>query len=694
MTKDQWEEEAIERFRAYLSSARQFTYGITDRDVVVNPATGENFDYQLQNEKGEKIAVELFRMVENGEDLAESRVWHQVSSFLKQAIEKKGLKGYLVYTPQFFVKKSEMKVYAEKMAEVIEKGIKDNPTVEKFEHENFKFNKIKSLETISLSYSKGARSIDSRGTATNSFVYKLPKKNKQVDIEDHERVLVVVNWAVFVDPHSAIRALSSFDFEQFKNVDKIFFEAKEGEFSLIFDRSVVDAIKTHIKVENPDALNLLIEYLKNQLDDKNQNAFDFIKTIGTASGNLDWLADNGAKENLVRFTENLGEENIEDMMWVVRMLQNDHNPSLSGENDIDDPNGEHNYHIQVLKNEDARNITTVRGHLCWLMSRIIAKNKPKYYKEIIEIIQRYIAEGNLYIRIQATYPLVEFLVRKNAIKNQDESTFDWKQEERDLVREIPLKMLRDNVQYPRVLEALLHVFDKFRDLTETEAEEVLRALIATEHDDVLHDLAALIPYFALFRKNDFPRMGTFNPATFEALLKDQIVNGKRALKSSLTWHFWKMLEEKMLPYEQIREYILLFWANGYDSDVASMFGLVFEQLAITAPEDAKDLFEKMTELLIERLKNNPEERHQAWVNGSEEIVGLLVNEPDRLLGLVNNLKEIWLVGGTYIGEIATIFENYQNVPVTDKERVKVELKKIYEGMKAINANIQLVDWNK
>ena len=306
MTKEQWEEEAIERFRAYLSNARQFTYGITNRDVVVNPTTGENFDYQLQNENGEKIAVEIFRMVENGTDLAKNRVWHQVTNFLRDILKKKGLKGYLVYTPQFFVKKSEMKIYAEKMAEVIEDGIKNNPTASKFTHEGFNFHKIVSLENISLSYSEGVRSIDSRGTATHSFVDKLPKKNKQVNIADHERVLVVVNWAFFVDPHSAIRALSSFDFGQFENVDKIFFEGKEGEFSLIFDRSVVDAIKGHTPVNNPDALKLLVEYLDNQLDDKNQNAFDFIKTVGTTSGNLNWLT-NGAKISLIRFAENFPE---------------------------------------------------------------------------------------------------------------------------------------------------------------------------------------------------------------------------------------------------------------------------------------------------------------------------------------------------------------------------------------------------
>lgn len=695
MAKDQQEEEAIERFREYLSRTRAFTYGVTDRDVIVNEETKENFDYQLQNENGEKVAVEIFRLVENGEDLARSRVWHDMAGLIKDETEKKGLKGYLVYTPNFLVSKSKRKAFAAKQAKIIEEGIKSNQTEEKFSYEGYEFHKIPSLESISFSFSDGARSVDSRGTATSSFANKLPKKNKQVGVADHERMLLVVNWAFFVGSHDAIRALSSFDFDQFENVDKIFFEGKQGEFALIYDRSVIEAIKARQKVENPEALKLLIQYLKHRLADKNQGAFDFIKTMGQSSGNLNWLSDDEAKENLVQFgTELLAKGLVDEAMWIVRMLENDPNPAPSGANDPDDPNGDYNYHSKVLRGEDARIITTVRGHLCWLMSRIIVQNKPAYYTEIIKILIRYISEGNLYIRTQATYPLMELVIRRKATRNQDGTPFDWNPKERVLVREIPLEMVRDNAKYPRVLESVLHIFDKFRDLNEREAEEVLRILLATEQDDVLHDLATLVAYFALFRKKDFPADGAFKPDVFIEILRDQTMNGKRTMRSSLAWHFWKILEQKLLPYDELREYILLFWENAYDSSVASMFGLVYEQLAIVAPNDARDLFEKMIELLKVHLQNNPAESRQAWVKGTEEVIDLFMAEPDRLLKLVNNLKDIWVMGSVYIGDIAAIFGSYQKVASKDKEHVRSELKKLYEEMKKIHPQIQPVDWSK
>ena len=693
MVKQQWEEETIERFRGYLSQNRNTTYGITGRDVVVDKRTGGNFDYQLQNEKGEKIAVELFRMVENGEDLAKSRVWYKVVGFLRDAVQRRGLKGYLVYTPQFFVKKSEMKVYSEKMAEVIEKGIRFNTTAKEFVHDGFKFHKVESFDTISLSYSDGVRSVDSRRTAINSFVRLLPKKNKQVNIANHERLLVVVKWAYFVDSHAAIGALTTLDFNQFTNIDKIFFEEKEGEFVLIYDHSVIDAIKSRTEIKNPDSHKLLVEYLKNKLDDRNHNAFDYIKTIGTRVGNLEWLPKD-TKENLIHFGKTFSVGQIEDAMWIVRMLNNDQNPNPTGANDLDDPEGKHNYHSDVVRNEDVRNITTIRGHLCWLMSHIVAKNKPQYYTEIISILTRYIREGNLYMRIQATYPLVELIVRGKATKNQDESPFEWKQEERDLVRDLPLNMLRENAAHPRVQKAILYMFDKLRDLNEAEAEEVLSAFVSIDDSDVLHDLAALLPYFALFRKGDFPEESPFNPSASITLLKEQIVNGKTALKSSLAWHFWKMLEEKSIPYKDIREYMLLFWGNEYDPSTAHMFGLIIRQLADISPGDAKDFFEKIANLLKEYLLKHPEERHQVWLDDTDHALILFVSEPNRLLRLIGTLKDIWMVGGTYIGNMSLIFGSHEKVPGGDKERVKFELKRMYDEMKTVQPLLQPIDWNR
>jgi hypothetical protein len=109
-----------------------------------------------------------------------------------------------------------------------------------------------------------------------------------------------------------------------------------------------------------------------------------------------WLDDNLARENVVAYAENqLKDKRIDDALWVLNMLHDDPNP---------DPAGESDYHARILQNEDVRFITTVRGHLCWLMSQLIVQNLPELYTRIIDILERYAKEPNLYLRVQVAFP--------------------------------------------------------------------------------------------------------------------------------------------------------------------------------------------------------------------------------------------------------------------------------------------------
>lgn len=696
--KEQWEEEAIERFRNFLGQERTTTYAVTDRDVVVNPATNENFDYQLQNQDGGKVAVELFRLIEDGKQLGRQKVFGDFLAELKKDLLSRGVKGYFISTPEFLVKKSQISAHSARIAEEIEKAIKDNDDADKFEHNGFEFVRIKDFNTVSFSYHwGGVRSIDSRGTAATVFATKLPKKNKQVDVSDHERILLVVSWAFFVEGADAIRALSGFDFSQYQNVDKIFFEQREGQFALVYDRTVVEAIQNKQPVSDNASLKLMLQYARYQLGEKKPEAFDYVKTVTSLTGGIGWLADNAAKENLISYGEELvSKDQLDDAMWIVRQLHNDPNPNTRGENDEDDPNGEHNYHARVLRGEDASVITTVRGHLCWLMMKIAGKSKPEYYTELIEIMSRYLKEDNLYIRIQASYILEIFWANRRAKKNPDETPFDWKDEERVYIRQLTLDTIRANHSYPRVMQALLHVLNRNRDLNELEAEEILRLFIATEQSDVLHDLAAYVVYFALFREKDSQYYGgQFNSEKFVELLKEQIRDGADAMSSSLAWHLWKLLTDKVLPYEVIKEYIPIFLEGKYSASAMSKLALIIEELAKIAPPDAATLYEHALEKLDEHLKNKPGEGHQHWINGTEEVLPILAQEPERLISVIGRLKDMWMRKvQMYVGNIQTIFESYMLVPEKSKAETKVALKAMYDEMKAVHPPLQEVDWTK
>jgi len=677
--KEQSEEEAIERFRNFLGLERKTAFAITGRDVEVNSVTHENFDYQLQSQDGAKIAVELFRLIESGEELARQKVFSEFVEKLKTELLTRGVKGYFISTPEFLLKKRDIPAYTARIATELEQAVKNNGEAKEFEHASYEFTKISSLESIAFSYSSGARNIDPRGTAASIFASKLPKKNKQVAVPDHERMILVVNWTAYISGEDVIRALSGFDFSVYENIDKIYFERREGEFELVYDRTVVDAIQNKQLIPDISADSLMLQYARYQLGEKKPEA------------------DNGAKENLISYGEDLvAKDQLDEAMWIVRQLENDPNPNSSGANEIDDPEGEDNYHAKILSGEEVKYIVTVRGRLCWLMMKIAAKSQPKYYTELIRIMSRYLSEENLYIRTQATYILGVLWSNRRATKNADESPFEWNDEERKQIHDLTLRTVRANRAYPRVIQALLDVFNKMRDLSEEEAEEILTLSINTEHDDVLHNLAPYVVYFALFRERDSQFYGdTFRSARFIEIFKDQITNGKDAMSSTLAWHIWKLLTDKVLPYTVLREYIVLFLEGKYSSGAMTKLALIFEELVAIAPEDAATFYERALESLEEYLKTKPADGYQHWINATEEILPILAKEPNRLIAVVERLKNIWMTGmNIYIGNIQTIFGSYELVPSEHKEEVRTKSKAMYDEMKAVHPPLQEVDWTK
>ncbi|MBI2278900.1 MAG: hypothetical protein HYU81_02460 [Candidatus Brennerbacteria bacterium] len=693
----QWEEEAIERFRVFLGQERATDYVITGREVVVDQNTNENFDYQLQSQDGTKVAVELSRIVESGEELAHQKVFGSFIEHLKKELLSRGIKGYFISTPEFPVKKKDIAALSLKIANDLEKVIKENGETKRFKGAGFEFSKVEDLDTIVFSYHSGVKSIDPRGTASSGFAIKLPKKNRQIAVPDHEGILVFVSWAMFVDGADAIRALSTFDFSNFQNIDKIFFEPRQGQFVLVYDRTVTEAIKNKQPISDSSSLRLMLQYARYQLGEKKPEAFEYVKAVTTLAGNLNWLEDNQAKENLISYGEELlDKEQIEDTMWIVRQLHNDSNPHPDGTNESDDPKGDYNYHEKTLRGEDVGIIATVRGHLCWLMMKIVAKNKPEYYTEIIDIMTRYLKEANLFIRIQASFILDELWRRRRATRNQDGSMFAWEDKERVYIRQLALDTIRENHSYARVMEALLHIFNSVRDLNEKEAEEMLELFLETKDDDVLHDLAALIVYFALFRENDSQYYGgDFNPNKFVSILKNQIKNGAPSMRSSLAWHIWKLLKDNALPYEKLKGYPPLFLEGKYAYKAQSELHLILEELIKIAPDDALMLYECSIKLLEDFLKTKPDEGSQYWINNTEEMLSVLAKDPDRLISIVGRLKNIWMTSRQiYIGNIKTIFESYQLVAGEQKEKVKETLKSMYNDMKAIHPPLQEVDWTK
>lgn len=691
MPKEQWEEETIQKFISFLQDSYENTFGISGRDVLVD--SGQNYDYELTDSVGNKYAVELFRLVESEDELGQGRAWGRVTEKLKEEMKSRKLGGFLVNTPNFIYRKNELSSFVISQADVIEGAIKEDGHNDKFTKNGYEFNKINDLDSVVFSSNSGVRSVNPIDTALKGLARLLPKKNGQLDAPSHSRILVIVNWAMFVGREDIINALTSINFDEMLNVDEIYYEVDPSNFVQVFSRNVFNAIKDKVLITNKGENELLNKNIRYLLLDKNSQAYDYVKTVTEKSGGYDWFFDQWAKENLIKYAEHrLKDENsIDESLWVIENFNDDKNPNKDNSNDPDDPDGKHNYHQQLIENEEVRIITTVRGHLCWLISVVIVQNKPELYPLLISVIERYLNEDNLYIRCQAIYPLVELIRRRRATKNQDGSSFDWDKNERLKVRELAFSVLRKNIKYPRVMHNVLHLFGYLRDINEKEAEEVINLFLNTKQEYIMRDLAALIIYFAFFRKNDWADDYVFNPKLFIDILNQQIISGDEHIRASIAWHLWKILEEDQLSYDDIKKYIFLFNDGPYNQNVSSMLALSVEKIIELAPDDAARLYVDMVSKIKNYLDLNPNHHHH-YISSTEKILPIVAYNPDRLLALISDLISLW-ERGVYIGDPKVFFEVYRIVSKDKRDMIKKKLETFYNDIKVAFPALVDIDWS-
>ena len=615
------------------------------------------------------LAVEIYRLAD-GEELATLSLWSKVIDLLKKELATRKVSGYVIGAPQqFTLRKAELATVVTELADEIVAAIQAHPDEAKFTQGRWTLHKTESITGISFMGVGEARAVDPRGTTATAFTAKLAKKNGQLDVRDHERILLVVNWVMFVGADDVIRVLSSQDPAAIANIDRIIFEGRPDEFSIVFDRRVIEARKSGELPATAEEQSLLTQQIGYRLLEHDLEAFTFVKDITERLGTISWLDDAQARENLVGLGEELvSQGRLEEAMWIVRALKDDPDPDLTSR-----------YHLEVASGENPGIITSVRGRLCWLMAKIIGTNRSEHYREIVDIVEGYLRDENLYIRVQAAVPLHELMRRRLAHRTIDGSPFDWDTGERARTRAIALRAFRDNARLWVVVQALLRVFDAPRDLTETEAAEVIDIALATNARDVLHDLALYVIYYALLRDRETGAPSAFDCSQFVAILREQVHHGAPAMKSSLMWHFWKIVEQDHLPYAEIRPFSDLALAEPFTPGMDQWLDLLIPELAKRDPAEAR----RLAAIELQQLEAFLEAggRGDIWIAWTDSVLPLYADHPDELAALVEALARLWH-RGMYVGEPRAIALSYQVIRDPERRReVESRVRALYAEMR-------------
>ena len=380
--KEQWEEDAKDRFIAALKAEARGDWIVSDTDVVVNKQTNRNFDYQL-NCGNEFIALEIFRLVEKREEIIRSKSWSTIANGIAAELRKRGVKGYTIHTPNAFnIPRPKIPGFVSNAAGLLQAAIKQNPKADSIQVDGFDIKRIKGFADVSLFTTGPGGAVNPTGIAHDFIVEKLPTKNKQLDIPNHERIVLIVNWVLLVGQSDMIEACTLIDFSLFNNIDKVYFEIPQapGQVQLVYDRKVYAAVQPG--GEPPGQIEpLFISWLANHLYRKEIQAFQLVRRITEQQKSLLWLPALSREQLVVFGEESLKNGELEQLRWIVDNLKNDPDPSV--ENAANDPEGELNDHLRTKRGKNTRLIRTVRVRLCWLLMQIIAQPLLEDYEKVV-----------------------------------------------------------------------------------------------------------------------------------------------------------------------------------------------------------------------------------------------------------------------------------------------------------------------
>ncbi|MDP3091768.1 MAG: hypothetical protein Q8N04_13885 [Nitrospira sp.] len=145
--------------------------------------------------------------------------------------------------------------------------------------------------------------------------------------------------------------------------------------------------------------------------------------------------------------------------------------------------------------------------------------------------------------------------------------------------------------------------------------------------------------------------------------------------------------------DEVKEYLLLFWEQPYDQNLASMFDLLLDELAELSPHDACELFEKMIERLKELGESDNESLRRSWIHITGELLRCFAQFPAKLVRTVSILVDIWKNGG-FVHELVKFLESYRLVEAPEKDLVKTELIRLYREIKDLKPEFPEIDWSQ
>lgn len=688
----------------YLSKYHGHLDGVTIHCVDEEIRDEKAPDYLLEEPE---VLVEV-KGIHHREELEGLISWSRNAARLQKILKAKdisGIKGsYLINTP------SVIKIKNDKTAnEIIDQVLKgilrglSEITIARFgKFQIDKFNNDGSY--ISFGSSSGGGFINPPGIIYDNIVIKTDDVNKKLSINGGGRVskriwLLVGEYFFSKESNNVIDAFSQIyeKLLQYNSIDEIWLQLQthDGKWlhTLIYAREFfLDYANERVQI-NSRTIELFDKWFTalEKLGDVHKNKlFKMLQALINDKKPSEVFENKFTRQEMVRLGEwLLDKERYTDAIWLIDKFIDDPDP---GEPQDYQGAPEFNYHVKIQAGEEISHITTVLGHLAWVIQKLCFKNE--YLAQSLGYTGRLLSHSNYYVKLQTLVALGAIAGRRILLSGYGKRPYceDYKKFH-EMVFSV-LKLLGENPKLRALAKRIPDIFYYYKDLSTDEAMEVLDVLESVSNS------AFLFVYFGIYRKDHYKEQPIrFNHVTlhkrFIALLNSRHPRHSE-FHSSFAWIFRDIIDKNPTELKTIKPYFELLLKQPYERNLYHNIQYFFQKWIDKEPDLCIRWFDLMMHGIVIYVRRTVAKKKHVdlWIDGTEEIAKTLaVRNPTKLVSIIKLLVWLWN-RGAFIGDIKLIFESYKMIRNPRMRlAVRINFRRMYDSMKKLNPRLKDVSWD-
>jgi hypothetical protein len=286
------EQAIIDRFAMLLATntGRQWQPSATEVPTLKND---RKYDCEFTCPGKVPIAAEIASLFPLGSHQEDRAKRDKFARRLRSELEREGIGGLMLEIP-VIQKKHRDAAWYRTVAVRLRKMLAQQTCSGDVEFEGFRFRRIADNAAPSSFYNYRFSGYEPSEAAGAALATLLSKKNDQLDVDAHRRILIAVNDGCRASAMDVLVSCAFIDdFHRYPNFDHIYFEESPGDFQLVFDRSAYFALEAGRLPNDIAGSRLVACWLEARLAGHWPRALDTALRISWDRGGTDWLSNDG-----------------------------------------------------------------------------------------------------------------------------------------------------------------------------------------------------------------------------------------------------------------------------------------------------------------------------------------------------------------------------------------------------------------